>query len=135
MATLLLLALGGVVLAYSVARARRDREAQQAAAATVRLDVDDAGVARDLADGRHEEVTWAELQEVRVVVLPRGPWGERVRLVLDGGGERGCIVPRGVAEDRGLVAALGRLPGFDIARLAAALDANREGATVVWRRP
>jgi hypothetical protein len=40
-----------------------------------------------------------------------------------------------VAEDRGLLAELGRLPGFDVQRLAEALDVERAGSTVLWRRP
>jgi hypothetical protein len=111
------------------------RTSRRTGAATVRLVVDDEGVQRDLADGRHEEVTWAELQEVRITVLPRGPWPDRLRLILDGGGLRGCIVPRDVADEHGLVAALGRLPGLDVRRLAEALERERVGTTVLWTRP
>ena len=111
------------------------RKSRRAGAETVRLVVDDEGVQRDLVDGRHEEVTWAELQEVRITVLPRGPWPDRLRVILDGGGLRGCIVPRDVAEEHGLVAALGRLPGLDVRRLAKALEQERVGTIVLWTRP
>ena len=129
------LALGAVVLfAFLVANARRQRASRQAAAATVRLEVDGWGVKRWLADGRYEEVSWAELQEVRAVTLPKGPWDSRIRFVLDGGGERGCIVPIDVAEDNGLVAALAGLKGFDNRSLAEVLDHERTGSRVLWAR-
>jgi hypothetical protein len=121
-------------LAAAVAYGRRAREAREAAAATVALHVDGDGIARDLADGRHEEVRWDELREVRIVTLPRGPWSDRVRIVLDGGDDRGCIVPRDAAGADRLVAELGRLPGLDIAALGAALDGTSTGQRVVWSR-
>jgi hypothetical protein len=114
---------------------REDRRRRRAAAATVAFDVDRNGVRRELADGRQEEVRWDEVQEVRVITLPRGPWGERVRIVLDGGGERGCIVPWDVAEDGGLPKEIHRLKGFDLQRLFAAVEVGKPGNEVLWRRP
>jgi hypothetical protein len=113
---------------------RHARDARLAAAATVRLEVDDWGVKRWLADGRYEEVAWAELHEVRIITLPKGPWDDRVRLVLDGGGERGCIVPLEVAENSELLASLGGLSGFDHRRLAEVLEAARTGTQILWAR-
>ena len=133
MAFLLLLVAAGA-LALAIAAGRRDRDRRRAAAATVRMTIDDEGVARELADGRREAVSWNELVEVRYVVLPRGPWDVRGRLILAGPGERGCIVPIDVAEERGLVAALGRLPGFDFAAFAILVDEDRPGTTIVWAR-
>ena len=130
-----LLVFAVVVVALAVAVGRRDRERRRAAATTVRLAVDDVGIERDLADGRHEEVAWSEVDEVRYVLLPRGPWDVRGRLIVAGPGERGCIVPIDVAEEHGLVAALGRLPGFDIAQLADVLERERAGTTILWTRP
>ena len=123
-----------LLFAYVIARMRRVREARRAAAATVNLDVDAWGVKRWLADGRYEEVSWDELLEVRIITLPKGPWDDRVRLVLDGGGERGCIVPLEVAEDTDLLASLGGLSGFDHRGLAEALEAARTGNQVLWSR-
>lgn len=122
------------LLALTIAVRRRAAEARRAAATTVKLEVDAWGVKRWLADGRYEEVAWDELQEVRLITLPKGPWGERLRLVLDGGGERGCIVPFDVAEDSDLPAALARLAGFDHRRLAEALESIRTGSQVLWTR-
>ena len=129
------LALAAVVfVAFAIAAGRRDRAKRQAAAATVRLTIDDRGVERELADGRHEDVAWADIGEVRYVVLPKGPWESRGRLILEGDDEHGCIVPLDVAEEHGLLAALGRLPGFDARRLADLLERERVGTTVVWTR-
>ena len=135
MGALFVVLVGAAFLGLTIAVGRRDRARRQAAAATVRLAVDDRGVERDLADGRHEEVAWAEIGEVRYVVLPKGPWDSRGRIILEGDEERGCIVPLDVAEEHGLLAALGRLPGFDVARLAALLERERTGTSVVWTRP
>jgi hypothetical protein len=130
-----LLAVMAAGFAVFVVAARRQREARAARAATVRFAVGEDGIERDLADGRHEEVTWTEVCQVDVVTLPRGPWAERVRIVVHGAGaERGCIVPLDVAESGGLLGALGRLPGFDHPALQAALAAARPGTVVVWQR-
>jgi hypothetical protein len=122
------------LFAFALAHARRTRAARQAAASTVKLEVDSWGVKRWLADGRYEEVSWGELREVRVVTLPKGPWDDRLRFVLDGGGERGCIVPLDVAEDSELLASLGALSGFDHRGLAEAIESTRTGNQVLWVR-
>jgi len=131
---LLVFAVAVVVFAFFLARSRRERENRRAAAATVRLTVDDWGVKRWLADGRYEEVAWDELQEVRAITLPKGPWGNRIRLVYDGGGERGCIVPIDVAEQFGVLGPLTGVPGFDHRALADVLDQERTGQQVLWQR-
>lgn len=131
---LLVVAAGFGLFVLVLTRARHERAARRAAAATTKLEADDWGVRRWLADGRYEEVSWDEIQEVRAVTLPKGPWDTRVRLVFDGGGERGCIVPIDVAEDYGLLAALSRLSGFDHRRLAEVLEEERTGQQVLWAR-
>jgi hypothetical protein len=123
-----------VLFAFALAHMRRTREARRAAASTVKLEVDGWGVKRWLADGRYEEVSWGELREVRLITLPKGPWDDRVRLVLDGGGERGCIIPLELAEDSDLLASLGALSGFDHRGLADALENTRTGNQVLWVR-
>jgi hypothetical protein len=129
-----LLFLIGGGFAVLVAVARRQRAQKRAAAATVSFAVDDWGVRRSLADGRYEEVSWAELLEVRATMLPRGPWDERLRFILDGGGERGCIVAYDTAEQGGLMPALAALPGFDHRRLAEVLDKPKTGTVVLWQK-
>jgi hypothetical protein len=133
MATIFVLLLVGGFIAL-LRSAKRQRQRRLEAAATVRFVVDATGVERDLADGREEAVTWDELQEVKLIVLPKGPWGERVRFVLDGGGLRGCIVPLDVAEQGGLLGRLGALPGFDHRGLAEGLADEQTGSRVLWSR-
>jgi hypothetical protein len=123
-----------VVFLFLLARARNERAARRAAASTTDLKADDWGLKRWLADGRFEQVAWDELQEVRALTLPKGPWDTRLRLVFDGGGERGCIIPIDVAEQYGLLGELWRLPGFDHRRLAEVLDEERTGQEVLWSR-
>ena len=131
---LLIVAAGVGLFAFMLARARRERASRRAAAATTNLEADDWGLRRWLADGRYEEVGWDELQEVRAITLPKGPWDSRVRLVFDGGGERGCIVAVDLAEQYGVLEELWRLPGFDHRRLADALENERTGQEMLWRR-
>jgi hypothetical protein len=133
MELLILFRLGGGFAAL-LAVARHQRAERRAAAATVSFAVDDWGVRRRLADGRYEEVSWDELQEVRATTLPRGPWEERLRFILDGGGERGCIVAYEVADNGGLVPAIAALPGFDHRLLAEVLDKPRTGTVILWQR-
>jgi hypothetical protein len=133
MATILFL-LSISLFAVVIVRGRAERIRRRAAAQTTTLEADDWGVKRWLADGRYEEVSWDELIEVRAITLPKGPWGSRVRLVLDGGGERGCIVPIDVAEEHGLLAELSRLPGFEHRSLVDVLEEERTGTRVLWAR-
>ena len=123
-----------VLFAFAVANLRRTRETRRAAAETVKLEADDWGVKRWLADGRYEEVAWAEVIEVRMITLPKGPWDDRVRLVIDGGGERGCIVPFEIAEESDLLASFSHLKGFDHRAMADALEQTRTGTHVLWER-
>jgi hypothetical protein len=128
----LVLFVGGFAALMAIARHQRaDRRAR---AATVAFVVDEWGVRRSLADGRYEEVGWDELQEVRATTLPKGPWDERIRFILDGGGERGCIVAADTADEGGLVPRLAALPGFDHRQLAEVLDKPKTGTVVLWRR-
>jgi hypothetical protein len=133
---LVVLVVAAAGFAVFVVAGRRQREVRAARAATVRFRVDDVGIERDLADGRHEAVIWADVRQVDVVTLPRGPWAARQRIVVHGmEAEAGCIVPLDVAENGGLLGALGRLPGFDHGALQTALAASRTGTVVVWERP
>ena len=131
---LLVVAAGVALFVFMLARARRERANRRAASATTNLEADDWGLRRWLADGRYEEVGWDELQEVRAITLPKGPWDSRVRLVFDGGGERGCIVAIDLAERYGVLGELWRLPGFDHRRLAGVLEIERTGQETLWRR-
>src|SRR5689334_20071550 len=115
----------GVLSVVLIVRGQRGRAARRERARTVRMEVDAWGVKRWLADGRYEEVGWDELEEVRAITLPKGPWETRLRFVLDGGGERGCIVDVDNAEGSGLIARLAGLPGFDHRLLAQVLDRDQ----------
>ncbi|HEY2811841.1 MAG TPA: hypothetical protein VGJ03_00110 [Acidimicrobiales bacterium] len=131
---LLILLVFVVGFAFLLAVGRRERARRREAAETVTFVVNDWGVKRTLADGRREEVSWTEVNEVRLTTLPKGPWGDRVRVILDGGGERGCIVPYETAYDGGLVDRVTALPGFDHRTLAEVLDKPQTGTVVVWAR-
>jgi len=114
---------------------RSQRQRQDVAAATVALDVDDHRVERHLADGRVESVAWADIVEVEVITTDVGVHradGAIVVLVVDD--THGCLVPSGLAAERGVIGHLSRLPGFDARRLVEALDRPPPSRTSCWRR-
>ena len=101
---LLIIFLAAGLIAAAVAVRRRERERRDHAAATVDLVVDGDGVARTLADGRHEAVRWSEVVEVEVLTTEVGVHRhDGVVLVLAGEGERGCLVPSQLAVSHGLI--------------------------------
>ena len=107
------------------------------------------GVRRDLADGRHEEISWPEVSEVEVFTARIGPHKKSGgAVVLFGDAERGCIVPLDRLGESALLEHVHRLPGLDPAVIVGALrdpgpDSARRAAlsprplartVVCWRR-
>lgn len=136
MGALLLLGVASALIAAGVAVRRNEQGRRDRAAATVDLTVDAEGVTRTLADGRHEAVHWAELVEVEVLTTSVGVHRhDGVVFVLAGPGERGCLVPSGLAVQHGLIERLHELPGFDSRRLVDAMEAAPPARTTCWRRP
>jgi hypothetical protein len=132
---LLVLLVGAGLIAAGLAARRNERRRRDAAAATVRLEVDAEGVVRELADGRVEGVHWAEIQEVEVLTTSVGVHREDgVVLVLAGDGERGCLVPSQLAVEHGVYERLHALPGFDTRRLVDAMEKPPPSRTTCWRR-
>ncbi len=131
---------GAVVLALLVlvaivvpALVRSGSHRRWAAASTTSLEVGPLGVRRELADGRLEEVHWDEIVEVDVVVAERGPHaGSGGVVVLYADSQRGVVVPIDQIASSGLAEQLGRLPGFRIDVLAAALERPAPAHTTCW---
>jgi hypothetical protein len=100
-----------------------------------RVEIDDTGVRRFLANGTVEAVDWNELTEVRVITTADGPAAEDVfiALIAEGSG-RGCVVPQGLADDR-FVRRLQPLPGSDNAALIHAMGSTEKATFVCWRKP
>ena len=73
-----------IAVMFAVVRvARRRRDSRHAGARTVRLAVDDAGVTRELADGRVEHLAWERLVSVEGGGPPRETaHGARARALL-----------------------------------------------------
>ncbi len=132
----LLVLLGATaVVAAGFAVHRNERHRRDAASATVELHADRDRVARTLADGRHEEVRWSEVEEVEVLTTKVGPHREDgVVLVIAGPGERGCLVPSRLAVEHGVIELLHALPGFDSRRLIAAMERPPPARTTCWAR-
>jgi hypothetical protein len=113
--------------------ARNQARIAQQRSAAVELEVDALGVRLVRADGREEQVDWAEVKEVEVLTAkwgPHAPSGGVVILWCDE--ERGCLVPISKVYDSGVAEALTRLPGFDIRKLVAAIDEKPPKLTRVW---
>lgn len=135
MTGLLLLVLVVGAVGVLVALGRNERVRRAGAAATVELEVDALGVRRVLADGREEAVHWDELTEVEVITTKVGVHkDDGAVLVLAGDGERGCLVPSGLARAEGVLERVAGLPGVDVRRLAEALEASPPSRTTVWTR-
>jgi len=120
--TLVILA-APVVLVLVVVRKRSQRS--RVRAATVSIQADRDGVRRTLADGRTEEVSWDEVNEVdvfRTRVGPHKPAGGGV--VLYGTADRGCIIPFDKLEESSLLVHIHHLPGFDVGGLITFVGAD-----------
>lgn len=112
------------------------RVQQEAASATLSLDVDEDRVERHLADGRVESAAWADIVEVEVITTNVGVHRhDGAIIVLEVDETHGCLVPSRLAAEQGVIEHLSRLPGFDARRLAAALDLPPPSRTTCWERP
>jgi hypothetical protein len=132
---IVLLAVGAGLIAAGVAVRRNHHQRQDAAAATVELRADAQGIERRLADGRQEAVDWGEVVEVEVITTAVGVHRhDGVVLVLSGEGERGCLVPSGLAVEHGVFERLHTLPGFNTRLLVEAMEKSPPSRTSCWRR-
>jgi hypothetical protein len=99
-----------------------------------RIHIDDHGVRRKLADGKLEQITWDDLQEVVVLTTGDGPFAEDVFFVLAGQNGTGWVIPQGAPESMQLLERLQRLPGFDNETLIQAMSSTDDATFVCWRR-
>ena len=131
------LAIAVLVVAVAFLAFGRNRARHGApGAATNDLVVDERGAQRSLADGRREEVEWAELTRVELVRAHKGPHAASGGVVmLAGDAERGCLVPLDRIGGSGLVGQLARLPGFDVDGFVRALQDESRDEVVCWERP
>ena len=90
---------------------------------------DDVGVTRHHASGRVDEVDWADLREVAIMV--RGP-GD-IHIVLTGQKASTIVNPRVQGVDL-LAQRLAKLTGYDQEAFARGLAATERGRVVCWRR-
>ena len=134
-------ALAGALIAYAVT-ARRVRATKRARARTVGLVIDADGIRRELADGRSEQVRWADVREVEVICtpVPTADGAAAFAMVtgsgVTGSGEgSGCLVPLGVGWDEQFLAGAARLAGFELRAWSEALSHRPPRRTVVWVRP
>ena len=100
-----------------------------------RVSFDGSGVLRFLAEGGHEYLGWGELAEVGLLSLDGDHWVDNLCWILVSvDRERGCAVPWGAEGAAELTERLRRLPGFDEAALARALECPHGARFVCWRR-
>lgn len=131
--SLALLAAPFVVMAafHRAAQARR-----AAAASTIEVASTAKGLQRTLADGRAEAIRWAQVTEVEVLLVTKGPHAATGGVVVFyGDATTGCLVPVDRLADAGVFSHLHRLPGFDEPSFRSALAAAPPAQVVVWRSP
>src|SRR3954447_2120103 len=121
-----------VIIAVNRNNRRRAREF----AATVEISVDQIGAHRVLADGRREDVTWEEVNEVDVFTTRKGPHKDAGgAVVLYGSDDRGCVIPIDVVESSGLLLHITRLPGLKLGVIIEALTAEQRNEASVNNNP
>ena len=101
-----------------------------------RVSFDDIRVVRTRADGATESLKWDDLGEVGILTTDQGPSGEDVIFVLLSlDGKRGCAIPQAAEGSDKLLARLQLLPGFDNAKVAAAMASAGNARFTCWKRP
>jgi len=95
---------------------------------------DDVGVTRQHASGRVDDVDWADLREVAVMVRADGRGQPDPHVVLTGR-KASTIVHSRVQGVGPLVTRLGKLPAFDQAAFDRATASTERGRVVCWQRP
>ncbi|WP_218021647.1 hypothetical protein [Nocardia harenae] len=97
------------------------------------VEITDRYVRRTLPGGRVEEVSWADLAEVRIITSTDGPFADDVFFVLIGARGNGCAVPQS-AGGKSLLHRLQALPGFDNEAVVAAMGCTTDHQFLCWRR-
>lgn len=98
------------------------------------VEITDRYVRRTLPGGRVEEVSWADLAEVRIITSADGPFADDVFFVLIGAKGNGCAVPRSEVGSSTLLDRLQALPGFDNDAVVAAMGCTTDHQFLCWRR-
>lgn len=106
----------------------------------VHVGVDDAGVRVHRADGRAENLAWADLGSVSIVTNDDGPFANDLFWILQSRDHSiSVVVPMGAAGEKELLGAMQeRLPGFDNMAVVDAMGSTGNASFVVWdadRRP
>jgi hypothetical protein len=97
------------------------------------LQINDEGVLRRLPRGASEQVRWADLREVAIVMTQGTGFSEEYFFVLAGSGKSGVLVSQALAAKHDLVSHLAKLPGFDHRLIAEAMAAPVNQRFVLWR--
>jgi len=98
------------------------------------VQVDDNGVLRIDGDVK-EEVTWAEVAEIKIITTDEGPYKEDVFFVLVGPEKRGCLVPHDAAVRTQLLEEMQkRFPGLDDGAVIKAMGSTSNNTFVIWKK-
>jgi hypothetical protein len=97
------------------------------------LQINDDGVLRRLPRGASEQVRWADLREVAIVMTQGERYAEEYYFVLAGSGKSGVLVSQGLAAKHDLISHLTKLPGFDHRLIAEAMATPVNQRFVLWR--
>lgn len=100
---------------------------------THRIQLNDACVTYQRADGTRETMRWDELEEVGIVTTADGPFAEDVYWVLLGPDRRtGCAIPACASGMDQLIARLQQLPDFDNDAVIRAMGSTSEARFECW---
>lgn len=97
------------------------------------LQINDEGILRRLARGQTEQVTWAELREISLIVTQDARAGGQAYYVLAGTGKSGVLISQSMAAQHDLLSHLGKLPGFDHRNIPEVAGLMGDHRFLLWR--
>lgn len=98
------------------------------------VQIDDGGVLREEGAIR-EQVTWDEVDEIRITTTSGDPIQEDVFFVLMKSGKHGCVVPHEAVVRTGLLKELqSRFAGIDNELVIKAMGCTSAASFTIWRR-
>ena len=98
------------------------------------VQVDECGVVR--VDGSvKEQITWQDVEEIKIITTDEGPYQEDVFFALVGPNDKGCLIPHSAAVRTKLLEILqARFSGLDDNMVIKAMGSTTNNSFVVWKR-
>jgi hypothetical protein len=98
------------------------------------IQLDESGILR-VDRGIREEISWNEVEEIRIITTTAGPFREDVFFALFASGSSGCLVPHDAAVRIGLLGELQvRFPNLDNDKVIEAMGCTSNRTFTVWKK-